>query len=142
MLFRSSIAVEVVQEPPSALPRFISEAKKDGGAADVIYSGEANLRTVVEQNVLASYVPRDTDWVAAEFKDKGGCWTEDRPVIVRIGYNTNLVPKDQAPKSFKDLADPKWKGRIGKGECLHAKAEFDNKRDRSQSRGRPSGRLP
>ena len=54
-----SIAVEVVQEPPSALPRFISEAKKDGGAADVIYSNEANLRAVVEQNVLASYVPQE-----------------------------------------------------------------------------------
>ena len=29
-----------------------------------------------------------------------------------IAYNTNAVPGDQAPKTWKDLADPKWKGKI------------------------------
>jgi iron(III) transport system substrate-binding protein len=29
-----------------------------------------------------------------------------------IAYNTDAVPADQAPKDWKDLADPKWKGKI------------------------------
>ncbi len=29
-----------------------------------------------------------------------------------IAYNTNLVSKKDAPKTFKDFADPKWKGKI------------------------------
>ena len=29
-----------------------------------------------------------------------------------IGYNTNLVSKADAPKTFADLGDPKWKGKI------------------------------
>ncbi len=29
-----------------------------------------------------------------------------------IAYNPNLVPADQAPKSWKDLLDPRWKDTI------------------------------
>jgi hypothetical protein len=28
-------------------------------------------------------------------------------------YNTNLVKKEDLPKSYQELADPKWKGRLG-----------------------------
>ena len=31
-----------------------------------------------------------------------------------IGYNTNLVKAEEAPKSFADLLDPKWTGKIVK----------------------------
>ncbi len=39
-----------------------------------------------------------------------------------IGYNTKLVSAADAPKSWTDLTDPKWKGEIGifdpsSGEC-------------------------
>jgi len=32
-----------------------------------------------------------------------------------IGYNTALVKPEDAPKSYADLLDPKWKGKIVKG---------------------------
>jgi iron(III) transport system substrate-binding protein len=32
-----------------------------------------------------------------------------------IGYNTDLVKPEEAPKSYADLLDPKWKGKIVKG---------------------------
>jgi len=32
-----------------------------------------------------------------------------------IGYNTELVKPEDAPKSYADLLDPKWKGKIVKG---------------------------
>ena len=32
-----------------------------------------------------------------------------------IGYNTNLVKPEDAPKCFANLLDPKWKGKIVKG---------------------------
>jgi iron(III) transport system substrate-binding protein len=35
-------------------------------------------------------------------------WTE------AIGYNTNLVKREDAPKSYADLLDPKWQGKMVK----------------------------
>jgi iron(III) transport system substrate-binding protein len=32
-----------------------------------------------------------------------------------IGYNTNLVAREDAPKSYADLLDPKWRGKLVKG---------------------------
>ena len=32
-----------------------------------------------------------------------------------IGYNTNLVKREDAPKSYADLLDPKWQGKMVKG---------------------------
>jgi iron(III) transport system substrate-binding protein len=37
-----------------------------------------------------------------------------------IGYNTNLVKAEEAPKSFADLLDPKWKGKIVKGHPAYS----------------------
>ena len=28
-------------------------------------------------------------------------------------YNTNLVTKESLPKTYRDLLDPKWKGKLG-----------------------------
>lgn len=46
---------------------------------------------------------------------------EEVPVFVinyGLAYNSNLVPAGQEPKSWKDLADPKWKGKILSDEMI------------------------
>jgi ABC-type Fe3+ transport system substrate-binding protein len=40
-------------------------------------------------------------------------WVGDRLNIISAGYNTNLVRKQDAPKTYEDLLDPKWKGKLG-----------------------------
>ena len=37
-----------------------------------------------------------------------------------IAYNTNLVKKEDAPKSFADLLDPKWAGKMVKGHPAYS----------------------
>ena len=39
-----------------------------------------------------------------------------------IGYNTNLVKPEDAPKSYADLLDPKWQGKIVKGHPSYSGA--------------------
>ena len=50
----------------------------------------------------------------AEHKDADGQFASFRVWLSIIAYNTNLVKADDAPKSFADLLDPKWKGKIVK----------------------------
>jgi iron(III) transport system substrate-binding protein len=45
-------------------------------------------------------------------KDKEGYWTSNYTNSHIVVYNTQLVPKDQAPKTWEDLLDPKWKGKM------------------------------
>jgi iron(III) transport system substrate-binding protein len=43
-----------------------------------------------------------------------------------IGYNTNLVKAEDAPKSYTDLLDPKWQGKIVKGHPGYSGAILTN----------------
>lgn len=40
-------------------------------------------------------------------------WVGDRLNIISAGYNTNLIRTQDAPKTYEDLLDPKWKGKLG-----------------------------
>jgi iron(III) transport system substrate-binding protein len=39
-------------------------------------------------------------------------WTADRIEKFVVAWNTNLVPASEAPKSWADLANPKWNGKL------------------------------
>jgi iron(III) transport system substrate-binding protein len=66
-------------------------------------------------NLLEAYVPEDVaKFYPAEHKDADGMFASFRVWVCIIAYNTNLVKKDEAPKSYADLLDPKWKGKIVK----------------------------
>jgi iron(III) transport system substrate-binding protein len=43
-----------------------------------------------------------------------------------IGYNTNLVKPEDAPKSYADLLDPKWQGKMVKGHPGYSGAILTN----------------
>ncbi len=40
-------------------------------------------------------------------------WIGDRVQIFTAAYNTNLIKKADLPKSYEDLKNPKWKGKLG-----------------------------
>src|SRR5689334_2686862 len=85
-------------------------------AVDVVNSSDAAHFIVWKRDgILAPYVPEDVaQHYPAEQKDPGGLFASWRVWLSVIGYNTNLVKKEEAPKSFADLLDPKWAGKIVK----------------------------
>ncbi len=40
-------------------------------------------------------------------------WIGDRVQIFTAAYNTRLVKKDDLPKAYEELTNPKWKGKLG-----------------------------
>jgi iron(III) transport system substrate-binding protein len=85
-------------------------------AVDVVNSSDAAHFIVWKRNGwLEPYVPEDVaKHYAAEHRDADGQFAAFRMMLSVIGYNTNMVKPEDAPKSHADLLDPKWKGRIVK----------------------------
>jgi len=85
-------------------------------AVDVANSSDAAHFIVWKKGgLLEAYVPEDVaKFYPAEHKDPDGMFASFRVWVCIIAYNTNLVKKEEAPKSFADLLDPKWKGKIVK----------------------------
>ena len=67
------------------------------------------------QRLAGAYVPEDVaKYYPAEHKDPDGMFASFRVYLCIIAYNTTLVKKEEAPKSFADLLKPQWKSKIVK----------------------------
>src|SRR3954468_20436840 len=86
-------------------------------AVDVLHSSDAAHFIVWKRDgIFAPYVPEDVALhYPMEQRDPDGLFASWRVWLSVIGYNTKLVKATDAPKSFADLLDPKWMGKIVKG---------------------------
>src|SRR5213596_2854829 len=85
-------------------------------AVDIVNSSDAAHFIVWKRDgILAPYVPEDVaKFYPDEHKDMDGQFASFRVWLSIIAYNTNLVKAEEAPKSFADLLDPRWKVKIVK----------------------------
>ena len=83
-------------------------------AVDVVNSSDAaHLIVWKRDGILAPYVPEDiAKHYPAEHKDADGLFASFRLGLSVIAYNSSLVKAADAPRSFADLLDPKWKGKM------------------------------
>jgi iron(III) transport system substrate-binding protein len=85
-------------------------------AVDVVNSSDAAHFIVWKRSgILAPFVPEDVAKLyPPEHRDVDGQFASFRVWLSIIAYNTTLVKTEDAPKSFADLLDPRWKGKIVK----------------------------
>ena len=85
-------------------------------ACDVVQSSDAAHFVVWKrEGILAPYVPEDVaQHYPPEHKDPDGLFASYRVYLCVMARNTDLVKAEDAPKSYKDLLDPKWAGKIVK----------------------------
>lgn len=87
------------------------EAKKIG--ADLLMVADPSYYIYLKnQDLLLPYQSENFDAVAVDKDTKDHTYTGVRISNVVIGYNTNLVSAAEAPKSFRELTDPKWKDQV------------------------------
>ena len=85
-------------------------------AVDIVNSSDAAHAIVWKRDgLLLAHVPEDVaKFYPAEHKDPDGTFASFRVWVSIIAYNSSLVKAEDAPKSFADLLDPKWVGKIVK----------------------------
>jgi iron(III) transport system substrate-binding protein len=91
-------------------------------AADIINSSDASHFISWKKNGwMAPFVTEDiAQHFLPQFRDPDGMSATSRIYLSSIAYNTNLVKPDDAPKSFADLLDPKWAGKMVKGHPAYS----------------------
>jgi iron(III) transport system substrate-binding protein len=111
------IAVRVERSGAERVLQRIGQEQDSGiHAVDVVNSADASHFIVWTRNGwLASYLPEEVaKYFPADYVDPDGLYATTRVWLSSFGYNTNLVKPAEAPKSFADLLDPKWTGKIVK----------------------------
>jgi iron(III) transport system substrate-binding protein len=93
------------------LTRVLTEARAKKTFADVIQTVEFSMHIFNRSGILARYTPQDNAFYPIEFKEDG-FWTTVYYNPYVTGYNTKLAPARTLPKSYDDLLDSKWKGKL------------------------------
>ena len=96
--------------------RIMNEARAGKVLFDLVAVRGLETHQLVKAGLLQPYVSPESAAYPAGFKDSKGYWVDYFDSYNVIGYNTQLVARDQAPKSWEDLLDPKWKGKIALDE--------------------------
>ena len=93
-------------------------------AVDVVCSTDpAHFIDWKRNDWVAPYVPQDVaEYFPNESVDPDGMHATVCAWLEVIGYNTGLVTREDAPKSYGDLLDPKWKGKLVKGHPSYSGA--------------------
>ena len=91
-------------------------------AVDVINSSDASHFIPWKKNGwLMPFVSEDiAKYFPENFRDSDGLFATSRIWLSSIAYNTNLVKPEDAPKSYAELLDPKWAGKMVKGHPAYS----------------------
>jgi iron(III) transport system substrate-binding protein len=97
----------------AVLQRVVTEARAGRSVVDVMQNNAPEseaahqekllqeVRSPFHQDLHAVAVPAHKEWVGITLD----IWT--------TAYNTNKIKKEDLPKTYQDLLDPKWKGQLG-----------------------------
>jgi iron(III) transport system substrate-binding protein len=87
------------------------QAEKARPLGDIVWGISRSLLQT-NKSLFEAYASKNKDATPVEYRDPGDLWIGNNLHLLVILQNTKLVPADQGPKSWGDLLDPKWKGKI------------------------------
>jgi iron(III) transport system substrate-binding protein len=95
------------------LQRMMQELQANIRNVDVVHTSDAGHYVLLkEKKLLMRYTPAGADAFAPGFKDRDGFHFGLRATVNVIAYNTTQVSASEAPRTWKELLDPRWKGRL------------------------------
>jgi len=93
------------------LNRILNETRGGLNAWDVVSTRGDSVLTLRDAKLITSYRSPENKFIDRDMVDDEGYWTAYYVNPYVLGYNTKLVKKDEAPKTYEQLLDPKWKGK-------------------------------
>jgi iron(III) transport system substrate-binding protein len=94
------------------IQRAVAESRAGRCPADVISSGTPALEPIYREQLLQPVASPLTSELMPQALRPHGAWVGVSVNIISGAYNTGLVKAADVPKSYDDLKDPKWKGKL------------------------------
>ena len=92
--------------------RTVAENRAGRCQVDAFATVAAELEALHREKLLQAVKSPITADLIPQAQRPHGEWVASRLNILSAAYNTNLVKKDEVPKSYEDLKNPRWKGRL------------------------------
>ena len=97
----------------AVLNRALQETRAGRFTVDVVETNGPELEGLSREQVLQLVKsPYHADLIPPAIRPHGE-WVGTRLNVFVQAYNTKLVKKEELPKTWEDLLDPKWKGKLG-----------------------------
>jgi iron(III) transport system substrate-binding protein len=94
----------------TVLQRILQEASANHAGADVVETDALEMASLGKEQLVEPYTGERRDMVGAE--GKFDSWTADRYNLFAPSWNTTKVASGDQPKTWEDLANPKWDGQL------------------------------
>ena len=92
--------------------KFTTEARAGRTLADVIDISAGETYTLWQMGLIDPYHSPSREGISKDFMDDKGFWTAHYHFVIALGFNTQHIKPAEAPKSYEELANPKWKERF------------------------------
>jgi iron(III) transport system substrate-binding protein len=97
----------------NVLSRAVQEARANRNTVDIVETNGPELESLSREKVLqAVKSPYLADLIGPAVRPHGE-WVGTRVNVFVQAYNTKLVKKTDLPKTWEDLLNPRWKGKLG-----------------------------
>jgi iron(III) transport system substrate-binding protein len=120
----TGIQVQPVEAGSGVVMKRIS-AEKDRPQGDVVWGVSRSLLQT-NADYLAPYRSKNADAVPPEFRDPQDRWLGTNVHLLVILANTKQVAAADLPKSWADLLNPKWKGKIAFTDPANSGSAYTN----------------
>lgn len=95
------------------MQRAVTEARAGRFDVDVIDTNGPEMEVLHREKLLVEVKSPHLGDLIPQAIQPHGEWVGSRINIFVAAYNTKLVKKEELPRSYEDLLDPKWKGKLG-----------------------------
>lgn len=92
------------------LNKILTEHRAGRHAWDVTVASGDKFSLFMKNKLVGLYRSTEAKNIVPDLVDKNGYWTGYYVNPYALGYNTQMVKKEDVPKTYEELLDPKWKG--------------------------------
>lgn len=104
----------------SIFTKIDTEARAGRVLVDVVASAPVEIWELRHKGYSFPYLSPELKAFPAGSYDSQGFWSSFEVTPIVVAFNTKLVSQEDAPRSYQDLLQPRWKGRMSLGSDEYA----------------------